>query len=184
MATAAAKKTKEKKDEQAVIKTINDLYMFKHGLTHVVRAGSKFSHTVSKNLRCVSDEVEHIEEKIQPSVKMKEYHTKVDTLNKEMALKDEEGEFILRDAVDPHGNPIKAYRIPGKGDDTSKYGKALKKLTDEYKDEIALHDEKIKEHNEYRKTVFSFEPRMIDLIDVPDGAGPMMDYIIFMIKEK
>ena len=181
---AAAKKTKEKKDEQAVIKTINDLYMFKHGLVHVVRAGSKFSHTVSKNLRVVNDEIKAIEEKIQPSKEMKEYHNKVDTLNKEMALKDEEGEFMLRDTTDPHGNPIKVYRIPGKGDDTSKYGKALKTLTEEYKDEIAQHDKKIDEHNEYRKDAFSFEPRMIDLIDVPDGAAPMMDFIIFMIKQK
>lgn len=185
MATkTAAKKTTEKKgDGQAKIATYNDLYMFQRGLMRAERVGNRFSYIVSKNLRMVNIEIEDLEKVIEQNEKMKEYHKKVEVLNKEYALKDEEGEFILRDTV-IQGEKAKIYRIPGKGDPISKYGKALQKLKDEYKEEIDAQEKKVEEYNTFLKESFTWEPAMIDLNDVPDAAGPVMDAIIFMIKDK
>jgi len=53
-----------------------------------------------------------------------------------------------------------------------------------YQDEVDDHQKKVDDYNEFLKGEFTYEPpRMIDLIDVPDAAGPVMDAIIFMIKE-
>ena len=210
MATkAATKKTtpaaKKKNDGQEVLETLEDMYLFQRGLQKASRTGAKFTHAVAKNLRVLNAEIESMEESIKLSDWVKEYNKRVDDFNREHALKDEEGEFILRDAV-VQGEKIKQFRIPGKGDKTSKYERELqkiketvaqkmdektKKLVDDpdgrqFQDYLDEHQERIDEYNEYIKNEpCTWEiPKMVDIKDVPDAAAPVMDAIIFMIKDE
>lgn len=186
---ATVKKTtpakKKKGDGQEKMETLNDMYLFQRGLMKASRTGAKFSHAVVKNLRALNVEIEDMENIIELSGEMKEYNKKVEELNREHALKDEEGEYILRDTV-IQGEQAKIFRIPGKGDKTSTYGKALELLKKEYKEHIDAHQKEVDEYNEYIKDEpCTWEiPKMIDKKDVPDAAAPVMDAIIFMIKDE
>ena len=197
--------TKKKREGQEKLEVLNDLYLFQRGLMKVSRTGARFTIAVAKNLRVLNAEIEDMEKVIESSDEIKEYQKRVDAINKEHALKDGEGEFILRDTV-IQGEPAKTYRIPGKGDKTSKYEKELQKLKDSVaqsfdektkkmianpdgkknQEIVDEHQEKVDQYNEFLKTEpCHWEiPRMVDENDVPDAAAPMMDAIIFMIKEK
>ena len=208
MTTGKATKTpvsKKKREGQEKLETLEDLYLFQRGLMRVSRTGARFTIAVAKNLRVLNVEIEDMEKAIDPCDQMKEYQKKVDAHNKAAALKDDEGEFILRDTV-IQGEPAKVYRIPGKGDKTSKYEKELQKIKDavaQRMDEktkkliadpdgkknqefIDEHQAKVDEYNAFLKTEpCDWQiPRMVDENDVPDAAAPMLDAIIFMIKEK
>jgi len=171
--------------KQIKIEARKDLYVFLGGLQQAERVGALFTFAVSRNLRAVQAVIDDMEKFIELSDQMKEYQKKIEEYNQEHALKDENGDFILKDLPGTiiRGRPAQAYIISGRGDLKSSYEKGLKKLKEEYKEEIDKQEKKNEEYDKFLSEEFIYEPdTMIDLKDVPDEASPVMNAIIYMIR--
>lgn len=176
---------REKKNEefQVKIETFGDLYIFRDGLLKVERKGRDFSYAVNRNLRLINEEIKDLEKMREHTPEMKEYLRKVEELNKECAIKDDEGEFIYRDGI-IQGQRAKMYRIPGKNDPNSYYSKQLKKYKSQFAKTIKEQEEREQQWKEMLEKPCSYEPYMVEFRDVPDAAAPQMDQLMYMIHKK
>lgn len=184
MATQISKKKIIKKgsdDPQEVIKTRSELYKFKDGLEAAPKVGAKFQYAVSRNLRRINAEIEDMEKVVELNEKMKEYQKQVDELNRKYTPKDEFGKYQTMPRI-INKKKVDVLAVKGKDVEGSAYEKELAKIRKEFQEEIDIHEKKVEEYNEFLKEECSWDPYMINLTDVPDQAGPVIDDIIYMIR--
>lgn len=147
--------------------------------------GRVFNHAVVLNKQKISPLISALNAAKKPSEKMNEYLQKFEELKKEYAKKDEKGNPVIRQGIDPMtGANTFFYDIPDNEDPHSEFVQKRNTLYEEYKEVIDAHTKVLQEWSEELLDKESeFQPTFINLSDVPDDIHTdEMEGIIYIIN--
>ena len=137
--------------------------------------GVKFAYAVAKNKKLIEEEVEALNEGLNPSEKFKEYDEKRVELAKEHAEKDEDGNAVMVGEEN-----IKSFDIK----DIAKFTKDLEKIQEEYKTELEARDKQLKDYEKLMDEDTKLELQKVKLENVPEEiTGEQLELISEIIEE-
>ena len=163
-----------------------ELYELAEGLEKVRQSGNKFCYAVSKNKRIVDMELSKMEKQREPSVKYREFLTKIEGLRKKHAEKDENGNPKVEWKMGVDGKQRGVYVGLDTKNMDSPFMKEVAPLEKEYEDEI---NEQLKKdsdyYNVYLEEETDIELHKVWIDDIPkDITQEEMDGIFLMVRDE
>jgi hypothetical protein len=158
-----------------------------NSVNFIPTANSSFIYAVARNKDKMDSVIKSLNKMIEPSENYKEYQRELDELNREFALKEEDGTIAFVTIPTPKGVQRGFKKLVGEGNSESKYEKALAALKEKYKEDIKEQEQRQKTYEAHLQKEVPPEDYRVFFIDadiIPDGLHPVgMEGCMPFIKE-